>query len=137
MLTLLHDVSLCTWNGHCEQHCVHLHPHIRVEGTAVETTVVRHHTCQVQADVQAVGTAHASPFAVVLAQQAHLHLLAHTDDAPGLGVRHPLHNDLKNGAIVLAVTADGQVIVLLCHQLYVCDRHLRDHRVRGLWDVFF
>ncbi|TNN89001.1 hypothetical protein EYF80_000879 [Liparis tanakae] len=63
-------------------------------------------SCQVQTDIQAVCTADVAPVAVVLAQQAPFHLLTHSDDAPGLAVRHPLQNDLVDGTIVLVVAAD-------------------------------
>lgn len=115
----LHAVCLCTWRGHGEQHRGGLHPCVCAEGAAVETTVFLHHTCQVQANIQAVRAADPAPVAVVLGQQAPIHLLAHSDDAPGVAVRHLLQNDLVHGAVVLVVTADGEVVVLLGYQLCV------------------
>lgn len=115
---------LCTWRVYSEHHRGGLYPCICAEGTAVETTIFRHHTCQVQTDIQGVCTADPAPVAVVFAHQAIFHLLTHSNNVPGMAMRHLLQNNLVNGAIVLVVTADGQIVVQLRHQLRVGLDHL-------------
>lgn len=131
----LHTVRLCTWRAHGDQHCGGLHPCICAEGTAVETPILLRHSRQVQTKIQGVSTADPAPVAVVFAHQAPSHFLTHSYTAPGLAVWHGLQHDLVNSAIVLMVTADGQILVLLCYQLCVRLDHAWGGGLRAV--VFF
>lgn len=122
--TTLWDVTgcwvFCTWRRHSEQHSCGLHSCVSAEGAAVETPVLWLHTCKLQTDIQAVGTAHPASVAVVFIHQTPFYLLTHPDDTPGQTLWHLFQNDLVDGAIVDVVTADGHVVVLPCDQLPVC-----------------